>query len=73
MPTTANRASPTLGMALGYFLVLYAVLNGHIPEDHQPEAVAMAGVVATNLIMEFKGFVRWVGSLIKKDKPTGDA
>ena len=72
MPTAVNRASPTLGMALGYFLVLFAVLQGHIPEQHQPEAVAMAGVVATNLIMEFKGFLRWVGSLIKKeDKPGG--
>jgi hypothetical protein len=69
MTTAINRASPTLGMALGYFIVLYAVLNGHIPEGHQPEAVAMAGVVVTNVIMEIKGFGRWVASLISKEKP----
>lgn len=72
MSQTVNRASPTLGMALGYFIILWAVMNGHIQEAHQPEAVAMAGVVVTNIIMEFKGFLGWVGSLISKDKPGGE-
>jgi hypothetical protein len=68
MPNAVNRASPTLGMAMGYFAVLYAVLNGFIPEAHQPEAVAMAGVVITNVIMEVKGFFGWVGTLFSKKK-----
>jgi hypothetical protein len=66
MTTAVNRASPTFGMAIGYFAVLYAVLNGYIPEGHQPEAVAMAGVVVTNILMEVKGFFGWVGSLFSK-------
>lgn len=69
MSQVVNRASPTLGMALGYFLVLYAVINGYITENHQPEAVAMAGVVVTNVIMEIKGFGRWLaGFWSKKDE-----
>ena len=69
MNQTVNRASPTLGMALGYFIILWAVLNGHISESHQPEAVAMAGVVVTNVIMEIKGFGRWLaGFWSKKDE-----
>ena len=72
MSQVVNRASPTLGMALGYFLILYAVLNGYITEQHQPEAVAMAGVVVTNIIMELKGFGHWIGSLVKKEKPGED-
>lgn len=69
MTTTVNRASPTFGMAIGYFAVLYAVLNGYVPEAHQPEAVAMAGVVATNIIMELKGFFGWIASLFEKTPP----
>ena len=72
MSQVVNRASPTLGMALGYFLILYAVMNGYITQEHQPEAVAMAGVVVTNLIMEVKGFGRWIHSLIKKEQPGED-
>lgn len=70
MTSAVNRASPTFGMALGYFAVLYGVLNGYIPETHQPEAVAMAGVVVTNIIMEMKGLFAWVGGLFgsKKDE-----
>lgn len=68
MTTAVNRASPTLGMALGYFIILWAVMNGHIQEAHQPEAVAMAGVVVTNIIMEIKGFGRWIASLVHKKK-----
>lgn len=68
MSTVVNRASPTFGMAIGYFAILYAVLNGYVPEEHQPEAVAMAGVVMTNIIMEIKGFFGWVGSLFDKKK-----
>lgn len=63
-----NRASPTLGMALGYFLILYAVQEGHIQATHQPEAVAMAGVVVTNIIMEVKGLFAWVGGLFRGNK-----
>jgi hypothetical protein len=55
-------------MALGYFAILYAVMNGYVPEEHQPEAVAMAGVVITNVIMEIKGFFGWVGSILEKKK-----
>ena len=66
MSTTVNRASPTLGMAIGYFAILYAVMNGYVPEEHQPEAVAMAGVVVTNIIMEVKGFCAWIGSFFEK-------
>lgn len=69
MTTAVNRASPTLGMALGYFLILYGVQEGYIQATHQPEAVAMAGVVVTNIIMEIKGLFAWVGGLFgsKKD------
>lgn len=68
MTTVVNRASPTFGMALGYFLVLYGVLNNYIPAEYQAEAVAMAGVVVTNVLMEVKGLGQWIASLFSKNK-----
>lgn len=69
MSTAVNRASPTLGMALGYFIVLWGVKEGHIIEANQPEAVAMAGVVVTNLIMELKAFLAWTGRFFARKPP----
>lgn len=68
MTTATNRSAPTLGVALGYFVItLWAVPNGHISPEHSVEAVAMAGVVTTNVIMEVKGFFKWVGSFYRKE------
>ena len=67
MQGAINKSAPTLGVALGYFIVMmWAVPAGHIQVDHQVEAVAMAGVLATNVIMETKVFFRWVGSFYRK-------
>lgn len=68
MQQVINRAaSPSLGMAAGYFLViLYLVPEGHLAQGHAEEAVAMAGVVCTHIIIEIQGFFRWIGSLFSK-------
>ena len=66
MSQVVNKSAPTLGVALGYFIVmLWAVPQGHIAEPHAVEAVAMAGVVTTNIIMEIKGFFAWIGSFYR--------
>jgi len=66
--TTVNRSAPTLGVAIGYFAItLWAVPKGYVMPEHSVEAVAMAGVVTTNLIMEVKSFARWVASMVKKE------
>ena len=67
MQGAINKSAPTLGVALGYFIVMmWAVPAGHIQPTHQVEAVAMAGVLATNVIMDMKVFFWWVGSFIRK-------
>ena len=65
MSQTVNRTAPTLGNAVAYFVILYLVLEGHIPEKYHVEAVAMAGAVLGNVIMDTKAFFRWVGGLIE--------
>lgn len=49
-----TNSAPTLGMGLGYFAVIWGIANGYLEERHHAEAVAMAGVVLTHLIMEFR-------------------
>ena len=69
MQSTINRASPTLGMALAYFIIVaWAQPQGYIPEGNGEEAVAMAGVIVTNLIMETKAFLGWVGAFFVRDR-----
>ena len=66
--STLNKASPTLGMAMGYFIVVaWAVPNEHLMVEHQTEAVAMAGVVVTNVIMELRAFLAWMGAFFARD------
>ena len=68
MSTTVNRvASPTLGVAAGYFLVtMYLIPEGHLQPGQSEEAVAMAGIICTHIIMELKGFLLWFGGLFVK-------
>jgi hypothetical protein len=48
MKTTERTASPALGNAIGYFVVLWAVTNvDWITVDNQVEAVAFAGAIFT--------------------------
>ena len=67
MEQAINRASPTLGNAVGYFIILYLVLHGFLPEEHKAEAVAMAGIICTNMIMEVRGLLGWIGMYFVKD------
>lgn len=69
MEKVVNRSAPSIGVALAYFIiVLYAVPNGYILEDNQVEAVAMGSIVLANIVMEFKSFITWAGSLFKKEE-----
>ena len=70
MSAVVNKSAPTLGVAIGYFAItLWAVPKGYIAEINQVEAVAMAGIVTTNIIMEVKGFFRWIGSFYRREPP----
>lgn len=63
-----ERASPLLGAAVGYFVVVsWAIPKGYIPAADVAEAVVMSGAIFTSIFMEIRGLVKWIGSLIKKD------
>ena len=66
MGQTVNRSAPSIGNAVAYFAILYLVLEGYIPEKYHVEAVAMAGAIFGNIVMDTKAFFRWVGTLIEK-------
>jgi len=56
-----------VGGALGYFVVtMWAIPEGYISQQNVAEAVVFAGILSTNILMELKVFVSWVGSLFKK-------
>ena len=67
MSQAVNKSAPTLGVAIGYFAItLWAVPQGYISEANSVEAVAMAGIVTTNIIMELKALFGWIGSFFNK-------
>ena len=69
MQDTINRASPALGAAIGYFVIkLWAIPNGHVNDIDAVEASLMAGVLASHLVMEFKIFIKWVGTFFTPEE-----
>lgn len=63
MQKAERVAAPALGIALGYFIAMYATHSTDwLPEDKQAETVAMAGGVCTYVIQELRAFARWVVS-----------
>lgn len=66
MSQVEKIAAPTVGTAIAYFLVLWAVMLGWIPDDNQAEAVAMGGAVVTFLLLQLGAFFRWAGRLIER-------
>jgi hypothetical protein len=60
MKTTERTASPALGNAVGYFVVLWAVSNvDWITVDNQVEAVAFAGAIFTYFFNEIRQLFLW--------------
>jgi hypothetical protein len=69
MQQAINKSAPTMGVAIAYFAItLYLVPKGYITEANQVEAVAMGSVIVTNLIMELKAFLGWMGAFFVRDK-----
>jgi hypothetical protein len=67
MNQAINRGAPTVGGAIGYFLItMYAVPEGMLAEQYVAEGVVFAGIIVTNILMELKAFCLWIGSLFKK-------
>lgn len=69
MKTTERTASPALGNAVGYFVVLWAVVNVEwINAEHQAEAVAMAGALFTYFFNEVRAVAGWIADRFKRPK-----
>lgn len=69
MSAVVNKSAPTMGVAIAYFAItLYLVPEGHISAANQVEAVAMGSVVVTNIIMELRAFLGWMGAFFVRDK-----
>lgn len=65
MKTTERTASPALGNAVGYFVVLWAVTNvDWITPENQVEAVAFSGAIFTYFFNEIRQFVLFVKNVI---------
>ena len=69
MEKVVNKSAPTFGGAIGYFAItMYAIPEGLISEQYIAEAVVMAGIISTNIIMELRQLITWIGSLISRKK-----
>ena len=69
MDQTINRGAPTFGVALTYFIIMmWAIPHGYIGEPHAVEAVAMGSVIVTNIIMETRSLLGWVGAFFVRGK-----
>jgi len=66
MNQVTRATGPTIGMALGYFAVLWGVNSGYINATDQAEAVAMAGIAGVHVVNEIKHFFVWFASLFAK-------
>ncbi len=69
MSAVINKSAPSFGGALGYFVITaYAIPNGYLDADFVAEGVVMAGIICTNLIMELKAFLGWMGAFFVRKK-----
>ena len=66
MSEIATKSAPTLGGAAAYFIILYFVVQGTIPEQYHTEAVAMAGVAFTHIFWELGAFRTWLVRMVEK-------
>lgn len=61
-----QRSAPSVGNAVAYFLIMYLIYKGIVPEETRTEAALMAGAIVSHLMMELRGIVSFIGGLIKK-------
>lgn len=69
MQQALNKSAPTFGGAIGYFVITaWAIPNGYLQEMYVAEGVVMAGIICTNIIMELRAFLGWVGAFFVRDR-----
>lgn len=69
MKVVERTGAPALGNAIGYFLVLWAVVNvPWITAENQVEAVTFAGTICIYVLNEARAIFNWIGQYLKRPK-----